>query len=525
MIILKNFARNKYLIFLSSMLLLGLLCRFFVIWNWKIVKMLSTYISDDMFYYLKIASNIAQNHGVRFDGRNITNGFHPLYMVILVSFFKCIPHFSTHAIRITLSFLACIQIITAYFLYKTLSLFIKNQFAILIGTFFFVFHPFNFFAGLSGIEAPLATFFLCLSMHWYLNMHYNKNISRQKLIILGVLFGLSFLARTSALFIIVGIVLDHCLHRILIQKNRRYTVFSDFMYLGIAMFSVIAPWFLWSIVTCKTIFQDSMNAIKFWSTNITALIPAVSQRQDLPVIKKCIWMIETAYQIFFDFNIFFLVVLFLLPLLFSTIHWLQRRNADIARISLFYTTSLMTAMLWVFYFCHLGHIQHWYFLSSFLSASLFVALSVSIIFEYIKNTFMKYSVKTLVVVTLIYAFFLQGNSIIKYGFYPWHKGHLKMAKIVNQKVPQHENVGSFNAGIYSAFSGRTVTNLDGVANHSILPFLKNGALLEYLERENIKYIVDYQEFTDFIPDNRKKILWQENTPIMGTIILFKLVPE
>ncbi|MCB1196372.1 hypothetical protein KDK77_09325 [bacterium] len=100
-----------------------------------------------------------------------------------------------------------------------------------------------------------------------------------------------------------------------------------------------------------------------------------------------------------------------------------------------------------------------------------------------------------------------------------------MAKIINQKVPQNEFVGSFNAGIYSAFSGRTVTNLDGVANHSILPFLKNGGLLQYLEQENIRYIVDYQDFTDFIPNDRKIILWQENTPIMGTIILFKLVSE
>lgn len=525
MIILKYFKQNKYFVFLSSILLLGMVCRFFVIWNWNIVRMLSTYISDDMFYYLKIASNIAQNHGVRFDGRNITNGFHPLYMVILVSFFKFIPHFSTHAIRITLSFLACIQIITAYFLYKISSLFIKNKFAILIGTFFFVFHPFNFFAGLSGIEAPLATFFLCLSMYWYLGMYSKKNVSRQKLISLGALFGLSFMARTSAIFMIFGILIDYCFHKMLIQKSKLYTVFCDFMYLGITMFSVIAPWFLWSIAACRTIFQDSMNAIKFWSTHITALIPTLSQKQGLPLKKKIIWMIETAYQIFFDFNIVFLLVLFLVPLLFWILHWFKKRNAGIAQISLFYTTSLMTVMLWGFYFCHLGHIQHWYFLSSFLCASLFISISFFIIFEFFKNTFMRYSIKTFAVLILIYAFLLQGNSIIRYGFYPWHKGHLKMAKIINQKVPQNEFVGSFNAGIYSAFSGRTVTNLDGVANHSILPFLKNGGLLQYLEQENIRYIVDYQDFTDFIPNDRKIILWQENTPIMGTIILFKLVSE
>ena len=36
-------------------------------------------VSDDMFYYLTIARNIAEGHGATADGEHISNGFHFLY--------------------------------------------------------------------------------------------------------------------------------------------------------------------------------------------------------------------------------------------------------------------------------------------------------------------------------------------------------------------------------------------------------------------------------------------------------------
>ena len=44
--------------------------------------------TDDAFYYFQTARNISQGSGITFDGINLTNGFHPLWMLI------CIPVFS-----------------------------------------------------------------------------------------------------------------------------------------------------------------------------------------------------------------------------------------------------------------------------------------------------------------------------------------------------------------------------------------------------------------------------------------------
>ena len=43
-----------------------------------------TIFHDDSFFYLKTAANIADGKGSTFDEINVTNGYHPLYMTLLV---------------------------------------------------------------------------------------------------------------------------------------------------------------------------------------------------------------------------------------------------------------------------------------------------------------------------------------------------------------------------------------------------------------------------------------------------------
>ena len=47
--------------------------------------------SDDAFYYLKIAQNVAAGRGLTFDGISVTNGFHPLYLGLLLPLCPAAP--------------------------------------------------------------------------------------------------------------------------------------------------------------------------------------------------------------------------------------------------------------------------------------------------------------------------------------------------------------------------------------------------------------------------------------------------
>ncbi len=42
---------------------------------------------DDAYYYFKIAKNVVEKGKLTFDGKNVTNGFHPLWLAVLIPFF------------------------------------------------------------------------------------------------------------------------------------------------------------------------------------------------------------------------------------------------------------------------------------------------------------------------------------------------------------------------------------------------------------------------------------------------------
>jgi len=59
------------------------------------------------------------------------------------------------------------------------------------------------------------------------------------------------------------------------------------------------------------------------------------------------------------------------------------------------------------------------------------------------------------------------------------------------KSPINVRVGAFNAGIMGYFSGGNVTNLDGLVNDEVQPYIVRNDLAGYLASRNIKHIVDF----------------------------------
>ena len=47
------------------------------------------YYADDFFYYLQIAHNLVQHGRSTFDGTTLTNGYHPLWMLVVTAFYLC----------------------------------------------------------------------------------------------------------------------------------------------------------------------------------------------------------------------------------------------------------------------------------------------------------------------------------------------------------------------------------------------------------------------------------------------------
>ena len=84
-----NWARNEW----PSLLVIGFgIAIQIVLVTRSISYLLTNVLSDDSFYYFDIARSIVMGHGLTFNGVDPTNGFHPLWLLVIVPIFKFFSH-------------------------------------------------------------------------------------------------------------------------------------------------------------------------------------------------------------------------------------------------------------------------------------------------------------------------------------------------------------------------------------------------------------------------------------------------
>ena len=160
---------------------------------------------DDGYYYLQIAYNLSQGRGFSFDGINLTNGFQPLWQLILVPIYWFITDKSTAAYAVTilqtLFFLG-----SGIFLAQIVYLITKEKYLSLLGSALWLLNAwFLNKGGLSGMETGLLVFCQGLALLAFLRVLDLK----AKPIALGILLMLMTAARldTFALVLILSSVL------------------------------------------------------------------------------------------------------------------------------------------------------------------------------------------------------------------------------------------------------------------------------------------------------------------------------
>ena len=81
-------------------------------------SLLNWYLTDDAFYYFKVAQNISEGRGITFDGLAPTNGFHPLWMLVCVPVFALARFDLYLPLRVLIVVQAVLNAASGYFLYR-----------------------------------------------------------------------------------------------------------------------------------------------------------------------------------------------------------------------------------------------------------------------------------------------------------------------------------------------------------------------------------------------------------------------
>ena len=94
------------------------------------------------------------------------------------------------------------------------------------------------------------------------------------------------------------------------------------------------------------------------------------------------------------------------------------------------------------------------------------------------------------VVVILSGYALNGRTGWTKGMYPWQTEQLMAAQWVKEHVDDDVWIGSFNAGIIGYMSERKVVNLDGLVNNSVVDYIRERRLWDYILRRDIEYLVD-----------------------------------
>lgn len=161
------------------------------------------FVRDDAYYYFKVAQNIAEGHGSTFDGINITNGYHPLWMLICIPIFALAANDLILPLRALLVVIAVIHATTAIMIYRLVKNHLSHAIAILAAA-FWSFNPYIHATVYEmGLETPIAAFAVVLVIYNLARFEHDWRIKKlpiQRFLWLGLAAAIAMFARLDLVF-------------------------------------------------------------------------------------------------------------------------------------------------------------------------------------------------------------------------------------------------------------------------------------------------------------------------------------
>lgn len=421
-----------------------------ILWFLLPINYLIHFTSDDTYFYLKTALNFSSGKGSSFDGINLTNGYHPLWFLILSFYYFVIGLLLNTSpellLRLTFVFITILNGLSVYLLIKIvdkLSLF-KSKFT-LYG-FIIITLPFTFFYVI-GSEKNIIVLLFILYSYFFVNDNDAKNIYwKARAIILALIF----LSRID-LGIISGAILILFELRFL-NKTKIFSMLVIFISTVLIYAFVNKMIFnVYSSISSKYKFSlDVLSNLQFFPTPLSNPI-------DFGILSLFVFG-GLAYFVFIKFykpelkrnNL--LEILFVISFLFLLSNFLLNKQG----------------------------VREWYYIFPFFTSLILFFTVVD------KLNLARLLFYMVVIVTGIYF------TLFRINYYN-HNSAYSFAKELNQKVKESEIVFQIDySGIIGFFSERTVVNGDGLINsYDYYKVLKNNQLMQYLKVLNPDYFIFY----------------------------------
>lgn len=478
---------------LMIVLVAGFTWRAFFIYR-DVAWLTNYWLFEDFGYSLKIAKNIASGFGETFDGVVPTNGYQPLYVWLLVPVFCLFKGDLITPIYVAVTLLAVANVATGIFIYSILRRFTCRRSLALLGVAFWMLNLAIAKDGTNGLEAGLSTMLIAATLDYFLKLD-ERILDPTKALTLGILAGVSFLARVDAVFLAAAIFFVILLPGSASpQKKLRFL-----MAVGIGFLSVSGPYTLWNLVNFGSVLPTSGQVTTGKSSLFDLSEVGVDQlihnvEYGLFIIGKMLVGITTPGGVVVSGpsgRELYIPYLTAIALLGVVVVGVKRAGRERLKPTLL-VAVLMLMYLW-------GYTVHSFvpFERYFLPIMLCFVILASVSFAVLKPR-LRFVVGSILLSSAV----LIGNASPFFhpkDFYTpgWFLGVQKL----NEITKNGETVAASQSGNLGYFyeNGRAI-NLDGVVNMDAYGFRRSGTIDKYIIREKVKYLADEDNWIFILAD-------------------------
>ena len=448
---------------------------------------------EDGFYYFKIAQHVASGHGSTFDGRHLTNGYHPLWLLLLVPLFWLAPS-ADDALTAGVLVQVVLSAAVVSLVYCTARLLMGRVGAVLAAQLWLVFTA---SVTLGGQEFAVQSVGVLATAHLYLRARPDvRSAPVATYGTLGLLLALTALARleTIALAVIVGAWLAWPW----VRRGSTRQHAARLAAFGLPVLLVVIAYVVANLTLFGYLVPVSAAVKREWSAALLVADPWFQSDGWLAAkARHLLWPLTKSDR---------LSTLYLalgIPVIAGLwgLRWIAPRaiapgavHRLLTATSPFVTYGLALAGCYtLLYHGSLSYPPHYYVVQPWLAALLVGAIADDVTHRLADGTRRAWGLTLSVVAVLIVpagaAFEVRAwQAEQRHGgtVAPLHDA----ARWVSQHVPPDSVVGSWNAGAIGFLSGREVVNLDGLVNSWDYFRRDRHDLCRYWDEAGISYIVD-----------------------------------
>lgn len=450
---------NQDIIIISISFLLFSIFTLFVPFNYLI-----NFAHDDSFFYLKIAQNIVNGYGITFDNICSTNGFHPLYLIILTILFYIlnlvgIVSSEQQFLAVFIFHIAIVHLIIGVSVILLRQFLDKEYNRVGLSTFLFICLSFVFIRDF-GLESHLS----CLLIVLYLLNRNNK--SKKKRFYTAIIISGLFLSRTDYLLTLIPFLLIPDIY-----ENKEQNRYYDTIPALLSLLFVVATYYLANIVIWGHAQTISGSIVNSFPSNV--------------FFQNIINILSTRSMLFNQG-----LKLLLFTFISFLFYFKKNKNSFERTIMVVSFGLLLNCLLHLAYNNH--GIREWYMtLPSFMMGFMLI-LWVRKSANFFRQTALVFFV--ILFIGVIYI------SRIKSAKWDYAIEYARELETITQKqdlIYQYDM-----SGILSYFSNRNLIDGDGLVNDfNYLTYLNQKNVSPYLKNKGVKYL-SVINFSNDLFDNK-----------------------